>query len=293
VSRLLPVIILFLILAPQQSQACASCGSGGDDPLILYPNESYKLYVSFTQTSDYELIDLRGNVGTQVGPEKKQQLQVSTGMSLSQRLFVTLSLPYIKNIAESRAKSGFGDPIVGARYTIWPQNIAEEYIPQVQLLASARRGTSRSINESSDPDLLDVFGNGYSQGRLGFDLWSGQTLVQYGFAHIWGVSLPKNVRGRTIRPGLETRSTLSVGQTFSGAFKYILGINRFYAEKLTDDGKALKDSEQLNHSVFATFDVYPWEMTTLRMTLSKQAALLKNKNTSRSQSVNLAWMRAF
>lgn len=289
-------LVFLLILALSQSSrafACASCGSGGDDPLIMYPNEIWKGYLGLTRVSDFQLVDENGHIGEEVGPDQKIQLTTSLGRQINFRSFATVTIPYIMNRYKTDSKRGFGDPLLAVRYTILSQDLTEEYIPQVQVIASYRYGMSKSIYESKDSHRLDVFGSGFSQYRIGLDIWSGMTWLQYGVAHVMGFSQSKTANDHKIEPGIEIRSTATVGHTFSGLGKISSGINRQQISELRDNGELVHSSDQLSHSMFVTADWFADVESMVRATVAKQAVIFNNKNTTRSTSVTLSYMRSF
>ena len=53
-------VMMLLSFISTKALACASCGSGGDDPLILYPWEDFKIYAGFARSEGFTLLDAAG-----------------------------------------------------------------------------------------------------------------------------------------------------------------------------------------------------------------------------------------
>ncbi len=286
--------IVLVTMLSTKVYSCASCGSGGDDPLILYPNESRKYLLGIASATAFRSADEGGVVhADQGGVFRRTTMSFSYGQSFNPRSFFTVGLPVIINQSIENSATNLGDPLVTARYTIVPLNFAREYIPQLQLIAAFKFGIARSIYESADQEQLDVFGTGYNQARLGLDLWSGNTFLQYGLAQILAHSFPRNIDSHELKPGLESRTVVSVGHTKEHLGKVVVGLSRLYVTERYDSGQRVANSSIVNHSAFITTDYFVNPKTTFRLTLARQAALFNNRNTSGTDALSLAYMRAF
>jgi hypothetical protein len=291
---LLYVLIFFGTADAAKVFACASCGSGGDDPMILYPWENWKVYGGFARTADFETMDASGRPGTETGPEARNTTLVSMGHTWNPRLFSTLSAPYIVNKRRDRQMSGWGDPILASRYTLIPQTMADEAIPQIQLLGSLRAGSATSVYETQDPNRLDVRGSGLPEVRAGIDVWQGMSDYKAGLAQT--ITVPIGVKITDVgeqKPGVGFRTTLTAGRGWGDTAKCIAGINREYVTSRQLNGQPIEDSDMVSHSIFVTADGKVERDTTVRVTWSKAAAVFENRNVSRNQSFTLAMMRAF
>ena len=69
------------------------------------------------------------------------------------------------------------------------------------------------------------------QFRVGFDLWSGMTWLQYGLAQTFAFSLPKTAQDHTLQPGIEYRTVFSLGHTIEETAKISLGISRLFTDE--------------------------------------------------------------
>lgn len=288
-------LVLFLcFLTAERAIACASCGSGGEDPLVLYPNESQKMYFGMSRASNFENVDQSGKTQTSsLGPKNKTQLHISYGKSFGSRSFVTVGIPLMVNSHSRNSEYSYGDPMLSGRYTVLPMTLANEYRPQIQFLASYKPAIAKSVHESKDPEGLDVFGNGYTQFRAGIDIWSGMTWLQYGLAQTLAFSVPKTADDHKLQPGIEYRTVFSLGHTFEDTAKCTLGISRLFTDERRDQNQVVANSDQLNHSVFVTGEYFVDTVSTVRLTLTRQAAVFHNHNTLRSDSLTVAYMRSF
>lgn len=276
------------------ANACASCGSGGDDPLILYPNEWLKVYLGVSHQSNFKNVDSNGDFRTAGGPTSKQSLAVAGGYSFSPRSFATVTVPLQRNTRDDKSRMSVGDPSIAGRYSVLMQSFDEPYVPQVQLLLGYKFSQSRSIHESKDlKTLLDVFGNGFSEARTGVDVWFGVTPLKVGFAQTFSMPIAKTYDGVIYQPGIIYRSTFSLGYLWFDEWKVTGGINREFRDSLKASGEIVPESKQLNHSLFLTTDWMFLPNNNLRLSFSQQAAAFDNYNTSRATSLSLACMHSF
>lgn len=292
-SRQMIFFLLLFLSFNNRSFACASCGSGGDDPMILYPWEDLKVYAGFARTSGFTLIDGAGREGMQLAPDTRNTTTISVGRTLSNRFFATLTAPYIVNKRNAFERSGWGDLLVSARYTILAQDISLEWQPQVQLIGGLRSGKATSVYDYRDPAMLDVFGSGVPEARLGVDVWHGMFDWKAGVAQT--ITAPLNARQSSIgvvRNGMTLRSTVTLGYGWGELAKLLVGVNREQTTRKTIDGKLWDESDTLSHNIFISADAKVQEHSTLRLTISKAAAIGASKNTTRSDMVTLSMMRA-
>jgi hypothetical protein len=287
-------IVMLLSLISPRALACASCGSGGDDPLILYPWENFKIYAGFARSEGFTLLDTAGRESFQLAPDARNTTTISVGHTFSNRLFSTLTAPYIVNKRDSYERSGWGDPMMTVRYTILTQDISVDWQPQIQAIAAVRSGNATSVYDYRDPAMLDVFGSGVPEGRLGIDVWHGMFDWKAGFAQT--VTAPLAARRSQIgevKNGVALRSTLTIGYGWSDLGKVIFGVNREQTTKKTIDGEAWANSDTLAHSAFLSADAKIEQHSNVRLTVSRVAAFGAARNTSRSDTVTMAVMRAF
>jgi hypothetical protein len=285
--------ILFFLSA-SQALACASCGSGGDDPMILYPWESWKAYVSIARTGEIESLDNQGDTVASYGPKVRNTTTVAMGHSFSPRLFATATAPYIVNRRDEYDRSSWGDPLLALRYTALQQTMANDLMPQIQLVASYRTGQATSKYDQTDSQQLDVFGSGIPEGRAGFDIWSGMYDWKGGFAQTMTVPIgtKDTIMGKT-QAGYIFRSTLTLGYGWLDNFKLLVGLNRDQTTRSRVDGVVVDDSDILAHGTFLTADAKVERNSTVRLTWNRSASIFANRNATRSQTFTMAVMRSF
>jgi hypothetical protein len=291
---LVSAVYLFFAGAPLPTLACASCGSGGDDPLVLYPFEQIKTYIGFTNANNFRNIDQSGAEASAGGPTTKRILTGALGYGISPRSFITATIPYIHNSRKETSHSRLGDISVSGRYALLLQSIDQPLIPQVQLLLGYKSQTGRSLNESRDlKTLVDVSGTGFQEVRTGVDIWFGMTDLKPGVSHSYAIPLKRDFKGKSYKPGLVSRSTLSIAYKFFDLVKVTTGLNRDYRKPLRVDDVQQRDSAQLNHSGFLSTDWMVSELGTVRVSLAKQAAIFDNYSTARSMSATIAYMQSY
>lgn len=282
------------ISSSRSSYACASCGSGGDDPLILYPNERFKAYLGLSHANVVANINPDGSTASPGGIENKQALTLAGGVGFTPRSFATLTIPMLRNVGSNASRTAIGDASIAGRYTLVMQSIDEPLVPQVQLTYGYKHSYARSLYESRElKTQLDVFGSGFSDVRLGADIWLGMPVIKPGVALHLAKALPAKMHGVSYEPGLVTRATLSVGYMPTDMWRLTVGINRDQRDVVSVDGRELSNTEQLNHSAFVTSDYMFDLQTSLRLSLSRQAALFANANTARIDNFAAAYMFAF
>ncbi len=285
---------LTTILSSVPVYACASCGSGGDDPLILYPWEKWKAYTGFSHTDEFVPITVNGQAGNEFGPQVRDTTTVSLGHSFSNRGFATVTAPFIVNKRGQNERSSWGDPMVTARYTLVQQDMADERVPQVQLIAALKSGNVTSVYDYNDPAQLDVFGSGVPEGRAGVDIWHGMFDWKAGFAQTMTSPLAsRKTEFGVSKNGTTFRSTVTIGYGWGDRGKVLVGVNREQSGQKSLDGIPQADSQKLNHSAFVTADAKIERQSMIRLTVSRSAAFAANKNTSQNESVTVAFMRAF
>ena len=287
-------LYLCALLHAGQVFACASCGSGGDDPLILYPNEVDKAYVGVARTTAFKNVDADGRYSTAGGPTTKDTLSLAYGHSFTPRAFMTGTLPLLRNSRQGASKSSLGDPSLAARYTAIVSSIADPWTPQLQLLVGYKQSLTHSIHDSADLRTgLDIFGSGFSEAKVGVDLWFAQNVVLAGGAISLVKPMARSFDGVRYEPGFASRATATAGYLYSAEWRTTFGVNREERAALKSDGAAQPDSAQLNYSAFMTQDWMLSPLADVRLSLSRRAAFGANQNTARSDTVNLAYMRSY
>ena len=288
------LIIVAGILRGAGAFACASCGSGGDDPLILYPSERWKVYAGFSRTDDFTPLDADGQEGRALAPDTRNTTTISVGHTFSNRTFATVTAPYIVNKRDGYQRSGWGDPMLTGRYTLVQQDISKEWTPQVQALAALRAGQATSVYDYEDPARLDVFGSGVPEWRGGVDVWHGMFDWKGGVAQtVTGPLDDRRTEFGVVRNGFTFRSTATAGYGWGERGKIIVGVNREQTTTKSVDGITQENSDIVSNSAFTSIDAKVEHQSTLRLTIARAAAFGRNKNTSRNDVVTVSMMRSF
>lgn len=283
-----------LVMGASDLLACASCGSGGDDPLILYPWEKWKVYAGFGLTNDFTPIDAYGEKGRELAPDARNTTTVSFGKTFSHRSFATVTAPYIVNKRGAYQRSGWGDPMFTTRYTLVQQDISDELIPQVQVIAAAKVGQATSVYDYRDPARLDVFGSGVPEWRAGIDVWNGIFDWKAGVAQtVTGPLSSRRTEFGVVRNGVTFRSTATAGYGWGDRGKVLAGLNREQTTKKLINGEPQANSAIISNSAFISADAKIEHRSSIRLTVSRSAAFGRNQNTSRSDTVTVAMTRAF
>jgi len=277
-----------------EAKACASCGSGGDDPLILYPNERHKVFVGMGSTGGFRNVGPEGEILTAGGPTRRYTTTVAMGHSFSPRSFATITLPFVRNLRDGDSRTGMGDPSLSARYTVVMPSIVDPWTPQVQVVGGYRAGSARSLRNTEEPKtLLDVLGSGFAEARSGVDLWYGQFATLFGLAHVVSYPVAHVYDKVTYQPGLAQRSTITLGYRWLPHVKTLIGTNREAHDPIKVEGRRSPDSDQLNYSTFLTQDYMLNQLTMVRLTASQLGAYGPIKNGVRASTVMVAYMQAF
>lgn len=269
--------------------ACASCGSGGDSPLILYPNERVKAYVGYNRQTHLETVYPDGSVSQDAGPDRKDVLTASFGASFLTDFFATLTQPEVTNYRAGSHRTGPGDTTLEGRWTAVPASMLSPLKPQIQVIGGYKSGYVPSIHETKDPHQLDVLGSGFPEAKLGIDFWWGQEAMKWGVAEVLGLARPKTHLGMDMHPGHMSRSTLTAG--YGGAMgKVMLGTNFTYRQQRTIEGEKIDDSETVDHGAYVTGDLMIAPTASVRLSFAKSSAYGQNRNSYRARSVTLAVM---
>lgn len=269
--------------------ACASCGSGGDSPLILYPNEAYKGYLGATRQTHLETVYSDGDVGKDAGPDRKDVVTTAAGLTFLTDFFATLTVPQVTNYRGGEHRTGLGDWTLEGRWAALPASMLRPSLPQIQVIAGYKAGTAPSIHETEHVHQLDVLGTGFPELKLGADFWWGQDALKFGFAEVIGFARPKTHLGMAMHPGHMSRSTATAGYG-SQMGKVMVGTNLLYREKRRVDGDRIEDSETLDHGLFASGDLMMTASSSVRLTVAKSSAFGQNRNSFGARSVTLAVM---
>ncbi|WP_218110156.1 hypothetical protein [Oligoflexus tunisiensis] len=288
----LSMSLVFLLGAGRQALACSSCGSGGADPVVLNPYENHKLYLGLSQQAGFRDIDKNGEHRRGYGPERKQTLDLAWAERLSSQAFVSAVATFGRNVRGSDSEMQNGDLALNARWNLMQANIAEPWIPQVQLLVSHRFAVGRSMYDQKRDYALDVFGAGYDETYVGADLWYGMNTLMFGGSVIFGLPQAVDTEAGRIQPGAMQRWIGTVGGLVREDVKLIGGVIHEQRGGFEYKGEKQPDSDRLSHDAFLTFETLFIEGSNYRLTLNRRGVLGRNRNAVHAHGFTLAWMRA-
>jgi hypothetical protein len=284
------VSVFFTLIVSSKAYACASCGSGSDDPLILWPNEQLKTYVGISSSSRFETVDPNGKIGRESGPTARETLTFAAGKAVRSDLFFTLTFPIQQNRLNGNSLRSLGDPVLAARWSWLMPEFTEPSRPQIQLMASYKLAHAKALQETRRVDLLDAFGTGVPELKLGVDAFWGQGPVKGGFA-LAGLFPDERRLGRsTVFPGNGLRATSTLGVSLGADNKLLAGVVRETREERRNDGIRVPQSEVLAHSIFVTLDWVPLPRNMIRFSISDKGRAFENRNMIAASSASLAWL---
>lgn len=286
------LLALSLVAGTSKLLACSSCGSGGADPVILNPNETGKFYLGLAQQSQFQDIDSHGDKQPSFGPKIKQTLDLAYAQRIHPRIFASAVFNFGRNLDDAGTDMQNGDVTLNTRTTLYLQNFAEPWLPQIQLLFSHRLAAGRSVQESQREHYRDVFGAGYDETYLGADLWCGMLPIMFGGSVLYGFPGRQETPSGLLQVGRMQRLIATFGTMPMAEFKVIGGLIHDQRGGSTLDGDDQPNSDKLSHDLFLTAETLLNEASNYRLTLARRAALLKNKNASAATVVTLAWQRA-
>lgn len=291
-SMLLFMLLTFLLNAGRQALACSSCGSGGADPVILNPYENHKLYLGLSSQSGFKDVDQHGKSRRSYGPEQKQSLDLAYAQRVTGRAFVSAVASFGRNQYDERSLMQNGDASLNARFNVIQPNMAEPWVPQLQILVGHRFALGRSIYESRRDYALDVFGAGYDESYLGADLWFGMSTIMFGGSVLLGRPDTASSDAGAIKPGPMQRWIGTVGGLVQEEIKLIGGVIQEKRGTFTLEGEKQPDSDRRTHDIFLTMETLYAEGSNYRVTLNQRAAWGQNRNAVEATVLTLAWMRA-
>ena len=290
-SFMIVLVLLQSCILSFEARACSSCGNGSSNPLYLYPNEEAKVYFGVSHQSNFEDVTYDGDTSSSFVLKRRISYVGAVGARINQRSFVALSAPVINHTGVSGAeRTVLGDPQFNIRYAVQQQIFTRPSLPQIELIGGLKLSKSRNVQQSRDPEMLDVGGTGYNEASVGVDLWSGMTPIQFGgsFHHIF--SQPQREWQGKLHPGDRQVLSLSIGKAWS-LLKISLGpvFNRRFTK--TKSSQTIAESDSQSQNFFATVDVKGDDRWVIRGAFVRQAAFGFNRSTSRSNSITLAMMR--
>ena len=275
------------------AMGCSSCGSGASDPIILFPNENYKLYLGSSIQERIRNIDTNGNVHGTSGIDSKVVNTISGAIRLmGSQASLSLTANTMENRSKDQHRSGLGDPLLALRYNIVNQSFERPEIPQVQYLLSHKFASGDSIHGSSNSEMLDIFTSGFDETAMGFDIWFGMWPVKFGTTLQYSYTHADFKSGRNLDPGDRWTWISTVGSVYENKFKLITGaiVNKY--GDLKEDGELINNSDRYDRSWFLTFETLSLATANIRLNMVQQG-LWDSKNSTNSINYTIAVMKGF
>ncbi len=250
-------VIFAALLSSSNIYACASCGSGdGGANLYLSPLQKYQVLMGSRFDIAGENVDFEGERSENFDVDRVLYLDLAGAMRLTKRATVGFSASLQHNISSDfdSEDTGWKDPGVNARYTLYRQSIARPLLPQMQIVGSYRPGINKPLYESREPGAVDNFGPGNNDLSVGYDLWNGLHNFQVGLAQSYTYSFEHKEGDNRIQSGPVLGSIVSLGYQLS-RYKWTLGYSnscRFSPKRL--NGSAIPSSTSMTHRGFLSFD---------------------------------------
>lgn len=289
--RLLAFSLGVLGLAQQEKAwACASCGSGSDDPLVLWPSEKLKTYVGWSTSGQYEVVGPKGERGRDAGPTSRDTLTFAAGRALLTDVFATLTLPVQQNRSAAGSLRSLGDPMLALRWSWLMPDFTEPLRPQVQLMMSHKFAHARTLQESSRLDLLDAFSTGIAESKVGWDLFWGMSTLKGGLAVAALFPEERRLAGAEVFPGNALRVTGTLGVALDSRSKMLVGSVHEMREQRRDNGVRIDNSQVRATGFFLTADWGYSETQMLRFSVTDRGHWGYNRNMIASRAASVAWL---
>jgi hypothetical protein len=292
------VMRLFTLLSltfgnSKSAWACASCSSGGDEGLILFPNEEFKIGLALGRSSNFANMDGQGRESSAGAVVAKETIRLSAGYQPILGFFAVIGVPFVSNVGHDFRRSGLGDPMFTARYTLLQQTFVRPLIPQVQVYGGYKHSISRSLHDTNDLKYQsDVYGNGFSESRIGVDSWYGMSRVRAGLAALWWSGFERTFSSGTYKPGVGIRLTATIGAGWTSKQKSVIGVYHDEIQALEVNGTAQSSLGQKSNSLFMAHEWMTTENESWRLSASRQGAFGIRTNTTVADAMSLMYLKA-
>lgn len=285
------LLALVCVVSVSRVWACSSCGSGGGDPLILYPSDTWRSYLGVSQQTFQANVDPEGQRYPITGIAQRTTSVLGLGRRLTEKSFMVAYLPYVRNTAATKHQSGLGDPSIAYRWTMRRGDLTRPDIPQVQLMLGFKpRYATGTLDADDQRTYLDARGSGYDEGRVGVDLWSAMRAFQYGMSINQIIPRSRIYRGTRYHPGDTTLANVTVGYG-SLVGRIVTGLVYTRRGERTVDDQSIPDSASRDLQQFLTGSWRLQPLTTLRATWVASNTGMQRRNTSDFRTLTLAVMR--
>lgn len=291
---MLKIIFLTIayLLSAKEAYSCASCGSGGDSPLVLFPGENKKVYLGVTNSNIGDYYDAKGKKADYYGIENKQSITAAAAYRVVDSVFTTLTLSAQKNEEAGEESYGMSDPLLSVYYLAMQQNFLEPFRPQISIIAQykpALMNSSRDIDWSS-MSARDVFSDGLNEVRLGVDSWFFTNNFLYGLAFKTSYFLETEVKdGRFQRePGYKAIAT--GGYAFGTVAKLIGGYSYNFKGSMLQNRELIDNSEIIDQSLFLSWYQKIDLQNLVRLTYSESGLFTKKAYVNRTKNLTAGYL---
>ena len=292
-TRLLLVTLLVILSfnsAPVFS--CASCGSGGDSPLVLFPGEDKKIYLGFTNSEVGDYFDKDGQEADYFGIESKNTITAAFAYRVFDDVFTTLTLNAQQNKEMLGEALGVSDPLLSFYYVASKQNFLEPFKPQVSIIAQYKPAYAKSnedidwANESSK----DVFSDGLNEFRLGIDSWFFTNNFLYGLAFKANLYTETSTLQGSFQRDSGYKAIATGGYVIGNYSKLIGGYTYTKKGAMIRDRVLVKDSEMKDQSLFISWYQKLDIQNLLRLTYSENALFRTKSFVNNTKNLSVGYM---
>ena len=287
---ILALVTFFIYTRPVYS--CASCGSGGDSPLVLFPGENKKVYLGVTNSEIGDYYDKDGNKANYFGLTNKKTITAAFAYRIVDSLYTTVTLNAQQNTEQLGEAVGFSDPLLSVYYVALNQNFLEPFRPQLSLIAQYKPSTAKTF-EDIDWELesnKDVFSDGLNEFRLGFDSWFFTNNFLYGLALKGSYFSPTKTKSGSFqrKPGYKTIAT--GGYAFGNVSKLIGGYTYSVKGSMIRNKKLVEDSQMYDQSLFLSWYQKIDIQNLIRLTYSESGLFSKKSYVNRTKNISMGYM---
>ena len=285
-------LTLGVILISDLALACASCGSGGGNPLVLYPNENQKFLVGLSRQTNINEIKSNGGVYTPTVRHRDQSL-LAGGVQFDRRFQFTAALPYITNrTADGRQFTALGDYGLGFRYTFLQQTFMEPNKPQIQLQLDHKPIYANSVFNYERVDGLDITGSGLASTTLGMDIWWGMRRFMFGGLVSSTINQERFINEHLVERGNSNEVVGTIGYLVSKSNLVTTGIGITQKSEDKDDGQIVDQSESNRGDIFFSLRFKPIPLEEWRISYRLNGvSVFRNYNTTRQESLSASYAK--
>ena len=287
------LLILFAyLLRMEPAYSCASCGSGGDSPLVLFPGENKKVYLGFTNSKIGDYFDAKGKKADYYGIQSKQSLTSALALRLADDIFTTATFSAVRNEEAGESRDGFADTLLSFYYLALQQNFLEPFRPQISIIAQykpALAASARDIDWTA-MSAKDVFSDGLSELRLGLDSWFFTNNFLYGVALKTSYFLETQLEDKNFQRKPGYKGIVTGGYAFGNVAKLIGGYSYDYKGSMLQNRVLIDNSAIINQSVFLSWYQKIDIQNLVRLTYAESGLFKTKAYVNRTKNITAGYM---